>query len=42
MHEAHKPFVEVIGADVYPVYGRNVSGFRRFIEAFKMAKYCAG
>jgi len=38
MHEAHKPFVDAINADVYPVYHRNVKGFRRFIEAFKMAR----
>ncbi|HIP60212.1 MAG TPA: glycosyltransferase [Campylobacterales bacterium] len=38
MHEAHKPFVEAIGADVYPAYRSNVNGFRRFVEAFKMAK----
>ena len=29
MHEAHKPFVGAIGADVYPAYHRNVDGFGR-------------
>lgn len=38
MHPAHKPFVEAIGADLYPAYRSNVNGFRRFVEAFKMAK----
>ena len=38
MHEAHKPFVEAVNADVYPAYRSNANGFRRFIEAFRMAK----
>ncbi len=37
MHEAHKPFVEAVNADVYPVYHNNVGGFKRFVEAFRMA-----
>jgi glycosyltransferase involved in cell wall biosynthesis len=40
MHPAHKPFVDAVNADVYPAYCSNVNGFRRFVEAFRMAKKC--
>ena len=38
LHPAHKPFIEAVKADVYPAYTKNVRGFRRFLEAFRMAK----
>ena len=38
LHKAHQPFIKAINADIYPVYNKYFNGFRRFINAFKMAK----
>ena len=38
LHPAHKPFIKAVKADVYPAYTKNVKGFRRFLEAFRMAR----
>lgn len=38
MHPAHKPFVDAIGADIFPAYVKNVTGLSKFISAFKMAE----
>jgi len=38
LHKAHQPFIEAINADLCPVYDSNTKGFRRFVNAFKMAK----
>ena len=38
LHKAHQPFIEAINADLCPVYDSNTKGFRRFVNAFRMAK----
>lgn len=38
LHEAHKMFAESINADFEPAYTKELTGFRRFLEAFKRAK----
>lgn len=38
MHEAHRVFGESIGADFESVYTKELTGFRRFLEAFRRAR----
>jgi|Deesub1362A_J573_1020465.scaffolds.fasta_scaffold00485_6 hypothetical protein len=40
MHEAHKPFIEAVNADVYSVYWKNVEWFRRFFKALTSQIIC--